>query len=163
MPAIDQEQARIAAAWRLAQAAKLLDIPVLATEHLAGKLGRTVQPLLSSFDGVLDKTHFDGTREEAFEVFLPPDREQVIICGAEAHVCVMQTALGLLRADLEVWVATDACGSRHDADRQLAFDRLVRAGAEIVNSEIILFEWLEHASHPAFRDVLSIIKSRDQA
>lgn len=162
MPVIDQAQDRTDAALRLLRAAKRFDIPVLATEHLAGKLGRTVEPLLTCFDGVLDKSHFDGTREAAFRTFLPAGRHQIIVCGAEAHVCVMQTALGLLRAGLDVWVATDACGSRHDADRQLAFDRLQRAGAEIVNTEIVLFEWLDCASHPAFRDVLSLIKSRDQ-
>lgn len=162
MPVIDQAQARIAAAKRLADAAKLLNIPVLATEHLANKLGHTVEPLKSDLQAVCDKTHFDGAKEDHFEAFMPPGRPQVVVCGAEAHVCVMQTALGVLQSGREVWMAADACGSRHNQDRELGLARLERAGAELVSAEMVMFEWLVHADHPQFRDVLAVIKSKDQ-
>ncbi|UOD51314.1 isochorismatase family protein [Orrella daihaiensis] len=161
MPVIDQGDLRIAAAKRLADAAKLLNIPVLATEHLADKLGHTVEPLLSDLQAVCNKTHFDGTKEDHFEAFMPPGRSQVVVCGAEAHVCVMQTALGVLQSGREVWMASDACGSRHDEDRVLGLGRLANAGAELVSSEMVMFEWLVHADHPKFRDVLAVIKSKD--
>lgn len=161
MPAIDQSDKRIAAAQRLAKAARLLDIPVLATEHLAHKLGASVQPLASQIQAVCPKTHFDGTEEEHFEPFIPPGRAQVVVCGAEAHVCVMQTALGVLQSERDVWMATDACGSRHDEDRLVGLQRLERAGAELVSTEMVMFEWLVHAGHPRFRDVLEVIKSKD--
>lgn len=161
MPAIDQHQIRTDAAMRLARAAKLLGIPVLATEHLAHKLGHTVEPLKSELESVCLKTHFDGTKEEHFEAFMPQGRPQVIVMGAEAHVCVMQTALGVLQSGREVWMATDACGSRHDEDRQLGLDRLERAGAELVSTEMVMFEWLVNAGHPKFREVLAVIKSKD--
>lgn len=161
MPVIDQNEQRIAAAMRLAQAAKLLNIPVLATEHLAHKLGHTVEPLRSELQGVCEKSHFDSTKEEHFEAFMPPGRPQVVVVGAEAHVCVMQTSLGVLQSGREVWMATDGCGSRHDEDRQLGLARLERAGAELVSAEMVMFEWLVHAEHPKFREVLAQIKSKD--
>jgi nicotinamidase-related amidase len=162
MPVIDQADARMAAAKRLADAAKLLDIPVLATEHLANKLGHTVESLRSDIQSVCHKTHFDGTKEEHFEAFMPAGRPQVVVVGAEAHVCVMQTALGVLQSGREVWMATDACGSRHDGDREAGLARLARAGAQLVSAEMVMFEWLVHAEHPKFREVLAVIKSKDR-
>ena len=161
MPVINQASERTAAVARLVQAAKLLDIPVLATEHLADKLGHTVEPLRADLQAVCHKTHFDGTKEEGFEAFMPAGRPQVVMVGAEAHVCVMQTALGVLQSGREVWMATDGCGSRHDEDRQCGLDRLARAGAELVSAEMVMFEWLVHAHHPQFRGVLAAIKSKD--
>lgn len=161
MPAIDRQYSRIACVSRLIAVARKLSVPVFATEHVPQKLGRTVSPLEISDDCVLSKSHFDATREDLFAGFLPEDRPQVVLVGAEAHVCVLQTALGLLQAGREVWLATDGCGSRHDQDRQLAFARLARAGAELVSAEMVGFEWLAHANHPDFRAVLATIKSRD--
>lgn len=162
MPAIDQSEHRIAAAHRLVQAAKLLDVPVLATEHVADKLGHTVEPLRAELAAVCDKTHFDGTKESPFEAVMPTGRSQVVMMGAEAHVCVMQTALGVMHSGREVWMAADACGSRHEQDRELGLARLERSGAQVVSSEMVMFEWLAHAAHPKFREVLAVIKSRDQ-
>lgn len=161
MPVIDDGHARMGAALRLAKAAKRLGIPVVATEHLALKLGQTAQPLKGELESVLHKTHFDGTKEDEFDAFMPAGRSQVVMCGAEAHVCVMQTALGVLQSGREVWMAGDACGSRHDQDRLSGLRRLERAGAELVTSEMVMFEWLVHAAHPQFREVLSVIKSKD--
>jgi hypothetical protein len=74
----------------------------------------------------------------------------------------MQTALGVMHSGREVWVASDACGSRHEEDRQLGFARIERSGAQMVSSEMVMFEWLAHAGHPKFREVLEVIKSRDR-
>ena len=165
MPAIPNAQALIATAARLARGAKVLGVPVHATEHVSDKLGVTVpslQPYLSaSPNAVLQKRHFDGCREKASAALIPTQRRQILVAGAEAHVCVMQTALSLLNRGLEVWVVTDACGSRHENDKAAALDRLSRAGAELITAEMALFEWLDGADHPQFRDVLATIKSRD--
>jgi isochorismate hydrolase len=162
MPVIDQGPQRIAAAHRLVQAAKLLDIPVLATEHVANKIGHTVEPLRAELLAVCDKTHFDGTKESHFESFMPTGRSQVVMVGAETHVCLMQTALGVMHSGREVWIASDACGSRHEQDRELGLARLERGGAQLVSAEMVMFEWLAQVNHPKFRQVLEVIKSRDQ-
>jgi nicotinamidase-related amidase len=85
-------------------------------------------------------------------------RASIVIAGCEAHVCLMQTALGLLEEDFEVWVVTDACSSRSERNRDAAFDRLAGAGAELVTTEMVAFEWLGTAEHPAFKDVLELVK-----
>jgi nicotinamidase-related amidase len=91
----------------------------------------------------------------------PEGRNTIVIAGCEAHVCLMQTALGLLEEEFEVWVVTDACSSRSERNRDAAFDRLAGAGAELVTTEMVAFEWLRTAEHPAFREVLSLVKQGD--
>ena len=81
-----------------------------------------------------------------------------MIAGCEAHVCLMQTALDLIEDEFEVWVVTDACSSRTERNRDAAFDRLAGAGAELVTTEMVAFEWLGSCEHPAFKDVLGLIK-----
>ena len=82
----------------------------------------------------------------------------MVIAGCEAHVCLMQTALELIEQEFEVWVVTDACGSRSDRNRDAAFDRLAGAGAELVTTEMVVFEWLRTAEHPAFKQAQGLIK-----
>jgi nicotinamidase-related amidase len=82
----------------------------------------------------------------------------IVVAGCEAHVCLMQTALDLLDEEFEVWVVTDACSSRTERNRDAAFDRLAGAGAELVTTEMVAFEWLRTAEHPEFRDVQGLIK-----
>ena len=82
----------------------------------------------------------------------------IVIAGCEAHVCLMQTALSLLEEEFEVWVVTDACGSRTERNRDAAFDRLAGAGAELVTTEMVAFEWLRSSSHPAFKQLLALVK-----
>jgi len=88
----------------------------------------------------------------------PAQRDSVVLAGCEAHVCLMQTALELLNEEFDVWVVTDACGSRTERNRDAAFDRLAGAGCELVTTEMVAFEWLRSAEHPAFEEVLRLIK-----
>src|SRR6185503_6021232 len=87
-----------------------------------------------------------------------PARGSMVLAGCEAHVCLMQTALDLLEEEFEVWVVTDACGSRTERNRDAAFDRLAGAGAELVTTEMVGFEWVRSAEHPRFKDVLALIR-----
>ena len=82
----------------------------------------------------------------------------IVIAGCEAHVCLLQTALDLLEEEFDVWVVTDACSSRSERNRDAAFDRLAGNGAELVTTEMVAFEWLRTAEHPAFRDLLALVK-----
>jgi len=85
-------------------------------------------------------------------------RGTIVIAGVEAHVCLLQTALELLEAEFEVWVVTDACGSRTERNRDAAYDRLAGNGAELVTTEMVAFEWLRSADHPLFREIQALIK-----
>ena len=82
----------------------------------------------------------------------------IVIAGCEAHVCLLQTALDLLEDEFDVWVVTDACGSRTERNRDAAFDRLAGAGAELVTTEMVAFEWLRTAEHPDFKAAHALIK-----
>ena len=88
----------------------------------------------------------------------PEGRNTILIAGCEAHVCLMQTALGLLEEEFDVWVVTDACSSRSERNRDAAFDRLAGAGAELVTTEMVAFEWLRTFEHPAFKEVMGLVK-----
>jgi nicotinamidase-related amidase len=158
MPAIDDTKTVLARAVRLAQAARLLDVPVRATEQYPAGLGPTVPELAGYPQAVLAKTTFSAAEDPGFSALLPASAGQIIVAGCEAHVCVLQTVLGLLGSGHSVLVAADATGSRDPADREVALARARQHGAQIVTSEMVLFEWLRDARHPKFREVQKLIK-----
>ena len=181
MAAIPEREAVLANARRLAQAARLLDVPVWGTEQNPGKLGQNDPVLRSACQRTLAKMHFSAVEEGLLDCLRPPAhsgagnarslpkhlqkptapaqaRGTVVLAGCEAHVCLMQTALELAEQEMDVWVVTDACASRTERNRDAAFDRLAGTGCELVGTEMVLFEWLRTAEHPAFREVQALIK-----
>ena len=155
VPVIHDGETVVARAVRLAEAAQLLGVPVCATEQYPAGLGPTVAELAGHPQNVVAKTRFSGVADPTL---LPPTAREVVVAGVEAHVCVLQTVLGLLAARHRVLVVTDAVGSRTAANREAALDRLVRHGAELVTTEMVLFEWLGDATHPRFREVQALIR-----
>lgn len=181
MPAILDSQYVLANAMRLAQAAKLMQVPIWGTEQNPSKLGENPPELRGLCHRTLAKMQFSGVEEGLGEWLRPPvkapagnarslpkhlqkpsntptERSSIVIAGCEAHVCLMQTALHLLEDEFEVWVVTDACSSRTERNRDAAFDRLAGAGAELVTTEMVVFEWLCGAEHPQFKAVQALIK-----
>jgi hypothetical protein len=111
--------------------------------------------------------HFDACADGLLEAIaaLPAPAtgtaaHDVVIAGCEAHVCLLQTALGLRRAGHAVWVVEAACGSRAPQDKALAMQRLRDAGATLVGVEMVAFEWLHSCRHEGFRAVLPLLKQR---
>lgn len=163
MPAIYGADDVIADAARLAEIAKLLGIAVIGTEQNPDKLGPLDSRIRRHCDAIVTKMHFDACADGLLSVIAehaPDATSEVIICGCEAHVCLLQTALSLLAAGRQLRVVASACGSRFPNDFQLALSRLQASGASIVNSEMVLFEWLRTCEHPHFRGVLERIKAR---
>ncbi len=158
LPVIHDSERMLANAARLAQAAGLLDVPVCATEQNPAGLGPTVPELAAFPQLVLPKTAFGAVAEPGFATLLPPGTEEVVVAGAEAHVCVLQTVLGLLAVRHRVLLVADAVGSRDPANAAAGIDRAQRHGAEVVTTEMVLFEWLRDSTHPRFRDVQKLIK-----
>jgi hypothetical protein len=99
-----------------------------------------------------------GTPVEGATASAGGSLRQIIVAGCEAHVCVLQTVLDLLADGHRVAVAADAVGSRDPADRSAALERARQHGAEIVTSEMVLFEWLRDSQHPRFREVQKLLK-----
>jgi nicotinamidase-related amidase len=158
MPVIHNHQAIVARAVRLAEAATLLGVPVRATEQNPAGLGPTVPPLAAYPQVVLAKTTFSAAGQDGFPALLPAGSGEIVVAGCEAHVCVLQTVLDLLASGHRVIWAADAIGSRDPADRAAAIDRARQHGAEIVTSEMVLFEWLRDARHPRFREVHKLLR-----
>ncbi len=157
MPAIHDGSTVIENARRLVAAAKLLDVPVLATEQNPRGLGPTVEALPLSDGCVISKMTFDAAREPSLLPRINPAHD-VLVLGCEAHVCVLQTVLGLRAAGRNVFVVTDAIGSRNPDNRLAAIRRMERHGAEAVTTEMVVFEWLGSAGHPRFREAVALIK-----
>jgi nicotinamidase-related amidase len=158
MPAIHDGDAVITRAARLAEAALLLDVPVVATEQYPAGLGPTVEALACYPRATMAKTMFSAAAEPGFQALLPAGAREVVIAGCETHVCVLQTALDLLGSRHRVILAADATGSRDPADHRAAVDRARQHGAEVVTTEMVLFEWLRDARHPSFRQVHKLLK-----
>lgn len=157
LPAIHDGAAVLARIRTLATIASLLGLPVIATEQTPDKLGLNHPDIRGLCDRTLTKTHFDACIDGLPAAFLP-DCKDIVICGCEAHVCVLQTAMTLLHHGYRVWVATDASGSRRPADRDAAFARLAQTGAQLITLEMAAFEWMRDSRHPLFREVLKLIR-----
>ena len=181
MPALEDGSAALANAVRLAQAAQLFSVPIWGTEQNPDKLGPNAPELRALCQKTLAKMHFSACADGLVELLRPParapsgnarslpkhlqkpqaaapERPSIVIAGCEAHVCLMQTALDLLEEEFEVWVVTDACASRTLRNRDAAYDRLAGAGAELVTTEMVLFEWLRTAESLVFKQVQALIK-----
>lgn len=158
LPAIADTDALVGRAHRLLSAAQLLQVPVVATEHCADKIGATDSRLAPLAQAIEHKVHFDATRQAGMVQRLPEGRPNVLVVGTEAHVCVLQTALGLAAAGLTPWLVADCVGSRRESDRAVALQRWLQSGGNVLSSEMAMFEWLDSANHPRFRDVLALVK-----
>jgi nicotinamidase-related amidase len=157
MPAIENGAAVIGNARRLLDAAELLHVPTLFTEQNAEGLGGTLPELASTTAGIAHKMTFNGCRAPGFLAALG-DRPDIVVAGCEAHVCVLQTVLGLLGAGRRVFVARDALGSRRPESKETALQRMERNGAEIVTTEMVLFEWLQTADDSRLANILKLVK-----
>src|SRR5262245_1383312 len=148
----------------LLDAAKLLDIPVRATEQYPKGLGPTTAELARRLPRQPPgKTAFSccgaGTFLEELEVLRRPG---VVLAGMETHVCVSQTALDLLAAGLQVFLPVDALGARAAVDHDTALRRLEQAGAVLTTTEAVAFEWVADAAHPQFKALSALVISRGQ-
>lgn len=143
-----------AACAKLLEAGRLLEIPALVSEQYPKGLGHTAPEVGAGGERMLEKTVFSAARAEGFGL---SGRDQAIVCGIEAHVCVSQTVQDLLGEGIEVHVPADAVGSRHELDCRLGLERLAREGAVITTVEAALFELLERAGTPEFKAVQRLI------
>jgi nicotinamidase-related amidase len=148
----------------LLDVARLLEIPVRATEQYPKGLGPTTSEIARRLTPPLaEKTSFSccgaGTFLEELEMLRRPN---VVLAGMESHVCVAQTALDLLAASLHVFLCVDALASRSALDHDIAMRRLEQAGAVLTTTEAAAFELLRDSSHPHFKAVSRMIIDRSQ-
>ncbi len=163
-PHIAQHEALVARVQALLATAQRLRVPALLTEHCAAQIGPVIAPLRTQFaaEMIFGKTCFAATEHPEFVSLVQrQQRPQLVVAGMEAHVCVLQTVLGLVGLQYDVFLIGDAVGSRGErtADRQFALERMAGAGCTLVGTETVLFEWTRAGDDPAFREVLTLVKS----
>jgi nicotinamidase-related amidase len=142
-------------AWLMRLAGEL-KIPLMVSEQYPKGLGETLPSLKRWMPGKTDieKVHFSCYRDPSFiKHWRTVNRSQVVLAGIETHVCVLQTALDMNAAGIDVFVVTDAVGSRNLSDHSCALQRMNQAGIHLVTSEMVLFEWLEQAGTSIFKTV----------
>lgn len=140
----------------------LVVIPVFLTEYCPDALRAALLSIrgLVAAPGIFTKQHFSAPNKPGLPQALKHSgRDQVLVSGMGAHVCVRHTMPGPLQADYRCWPAADAVGTRRQEDRKAAVSRLRDAGVTLASAEMALFEWAGHAEYPAFCAILSPVRS----
>ncbi len=165
-PAISGGDEVLRRSAQLIEAARTLDVPVIVTEQYPKGLGPTVPAIKAALPNdalILSKLSFSAGKDPGFlETWnrrRAAGRDQVVLCGTETHVCVLQTAADLKAKGAEVFLVADAAGSRTEANKRAALERLSAHGIECVTTEMVLFEWLEVAGTDQFRTVSKLIRA----
>ena len=161
VPAVRAPARTLRNAGLLLRAADTCGVPAILTEQYPKGLGPTVPEIRSAAGDspVFEKLHFSCMKEEAFATtFAALERRQAVLAGMEAHVCVLQTAAGLIEAGHEVFVVSDATASRTSESEAASITRLNASGATSVTTEMVVFEWLGRAGTPAFEALLPLLK-----
>ncbi len=159
LAAMDKKEEVVGAASRLARGCYLLDVPIMVTEQYPKGLGPTVSVLKDIVPPAMEKISFDCCGEDGFLSELKRSSgNQVLLCGSETHICVLQTCISLLEEGYDVHVIADAVCSRDDADRDRALATMRQAGAVISSVETALFQLLGRAGTPEFKEISAIVK-----
>jgi nicotinamidase-related amidase len=163
LPPIFQKDQLVSNSKLLIRAAGVLKIPAVISTQYAKGLGQTVPEIASLLPETeaIDKDRFSCFGSDAFCALLkrlPGNRNTLLLCGMESHICVMQTALGALREGYIVHVASDAVSSRTEWNWKVGLERMRAAGAVISSTEMMIYELLRSSSSPAFKEMLPHLK-----
>jgi nicotinamidase-related amidase len=163
LPPIFQKEQLVRNAQLLIRAAGILKIPALVSTQYVKGLGQTVPEISALLPGTdpVDKTLFSCFGSDLFCSALkrlPGQRNSLLLCGMESHICVMQTALAALREGYLVHVASDAVSSRTEWNWKIGLDRMRAAGAIISSTEMMIYELMRSSSSAAFKELLPQLK-----
>jgi nicotinamidase-related amidase len=146
---------------RLIDGAKVLGVPVLATEQYPQGLGPTTPELAERLGEIPDKLTFScGGCGDLFADLSERGVFKILVVGIECHVCVQQTVLDLLGEAFQIYLAVDAVGSRCDIDYQTALKRMDSSGAYLTTTEAALFEWCDIAGTPEFKQISALVREQ---
>jgi nicotinamidase-related amidase len=163
LPPIFQKDQLVHNAQLLIRAAGILKIPAMVTTQYSKGLGQTVPEIASLLPTAetIDKDRFSCFGSDSFCTLLkhlPGNRNTLLLCGMESHICVTQTALGALREGYLVHVASDAVSSRTEWNWKIGLERMRAAGAVISSTEMSIYELMRSSSSPAFKEMLPYLK-----
>lgn len=150
-------------AARLVEGARILGVPVLATEQYPEGLGPTVPAVRAALDAAeaqtITKTSFDACAEPAFLAALDAIAPRaVVVAGMESHICVLQSARALVARGVRVVLACDAIAARTEENRSIGLAASERLGAELASVELVLFDLLGRAGTDEFRAVSKLVR-----
>jgi len=163
LPPIFNKEMLVKNSQLLIRLAKILHLPIMVTTQYSKGLGPTVADIASLLSDVpsTDKMEFGCFGSDQFRgrlKSLPGERNTVLLCGMESHICVMQTALGALNEGYLVHVASDAVGSRAEWNWKIGLERMKAAGAVISSTEMMLYELLRCSGTPEFKELLPYLR-----
>ncbi len=161
MPVINENEQVIKNSVTLIKGLRELQVPIIVSQQYTKGLGETVEPIkeaLGEFTPYEKKTFSLWATEEIKEAILAQDRKNVIICGAEAHICVLQTLIDLEENGFNVFLVVDCIGSRKPMDKKFGCKRAVKEGAFLTTYEATLYELTEGAHTPAFKAISKLTK-----
>jgi len=155
LPVIHGGDAVLASTRKLLGAAGEIGVPCVLSEQYPAGLGHTEPSIIEAARSatVVSKMHFSCVADGCLEGTAIDSAPQLVVCGTESHVCVLQTVLDLVASGKQVFVVADAVGSRNETDKALALARMAAAGAVIVSAEMVIFEWLHVSGTELFRRV----------
>lgn len=166
---IQQAMLKIIEEWKsvvhkvnqLTEAAEAFGVPILLTEQYRKGLGASIPEVVGRIKSprVFHKESFSACLEAGFLSLIESYRRStIVVVGMEAHVCVLQTGLDLIKQGYRVHLTADGTASRTVQNRDIAIDLFREAGATVTSTEIVIFQWAERADTEEFRRVLPIVK-----
>lgn len=159
IPLIHDHQRIVWNIGRLIDAAKILGLPVAATEQYPKGLGPTIPGIADRLDGASAKIAFScGHCGDVLQQFRDAQVHKILVVGIETHVCVQQTVHDLLADGYRTFVAVDAVGSRNPLDHEIALRRMDSSGATLTTTEAAMFEWCEVAGTPEFKQISALVR-----
>ena len=162
LPQIFDKERVVRNAQLLVRLADILSLPVIVSTQYEKGLGKTVEEISSLLPDIkpLDKLEFGcfGNAEYCSSIGKLANRNTLLLCGIESHICVTQTALGALNQGLNIYVAADAVSSRTELNWKLGLNRMQAAGAVLSSTEMIIYELLGKSGTPAFKEMLKHLK-----
>jgi len=161
LPLIPGHQRLIWNVRRLIDGAKVLSVPIGATEQYPQGLGPTQPELAQRLGAIPAKLAFSSCEcGEIFTAWRDKGIWKILVCGIETHVCVGQTVHDLLGEGFRVYVAVDAVGARGPIDHDIALRRMDSAGATLTTTEAALFEWCGRAGSPEFKQISQLVREQ---
>ena len=163
LPPIFEKERMVRNSQLLIRLAKILGLPVLLSTQYSKGLGPTIPEIAQLLPDItpLEKNEFGCLNNDAYCTrlkSLPSDRNTLLVCGMESHICVTQTVMGALNSGYIVHVASDAVSSRTEWNWKIGLERMRAAGAVISSTEMMIYELLRTASGPAFKEMLQYLK-----
>ncbi|TWT34270.1 hydrolase [Blastopirellula retiformator] len=161
VPVIEDSETIVENVERLFLTAQMFDMPILGTEQYPKGLGPTVEPLKSMLPPLPEKLTFSACGVEGLLKELPKRAiHKLLLVGVETHVCVQQTALDLIAAGFDVYIAVDAVGSRFALEKEVALRRMENAGAVLTTTEAAMFEWCQAAGGEHFKELTRLVRKK---